>query len=54
MEMRPIQMVDLKQQYLKIKDDVDAGIKDVIENTAPLRYPLREWNRCAPDRHDGA
>ncbi|MGV3768302.1 MAG: DegT/DnrJ/EryC1/StrS family aminotransferase [Chitinophagaceae bacterium] len=32
--MRPIQMVDLKQQYLKIKDEVDAGIKDVIENTS--------------------
>lgn len=34
MEMRPIQMVDLKQQYLKIKEEVDANIKDVIENTA--------------------
>jgi len=32
--MRPIQMVDLKQQYSKIKDSVDAGIKEVIDNAA--------------------
>jgi dTDP-4-amino-4,6-dideoxygalactose transaminase len=32
--MRSIQMVDLKQQYTRIKDDVDAGIKEVIDNTA--------------------
>lgn len=29
-----IQMVDLKGQYLKIKDEVDAGIQNVIDNTA--------------------
>jgi len=27
-------MVDLKQQYTRIKDEVDAGIQDVIDNTA--------------------
>jgi UDP-2-acetamido-2-deoxy-ribo-hexuluronate aminotransferase len=32
--MRPIQMVDLKQQYIKIKDEVDAGIKEVIDTTS--------------------
>lgn len=32
--MRPIQMVDLKQQYKKIKDQVDAGIQDVLDNAA--------------------
>ena len=32
--MNKIQMVDLKGQYLKIKDEVDAGIRDVIDNTA--------------------
>ena len=32
--MRPIHMVDLKQQYLKIKEEVDNGIQDVITNTA--------------------
>ena len=32
--MRPIQMVDLKQQYLKIKDEVDAAIHGVLDSTA--------------------
>lgn len=32
--MVPIQMVDLKRQYLKIKDEVDASIMEVIQNTA--------------------
>src|ERR1700754_656929 len=32
--MRPIQMVDLKQQYAKIKGEVDAAIQEVLDNTA--------------------
>ena len=32
--MRPIQMVDLKQQYSKIKKDVDTAIHEVIDNAA--------------------
>ncbi|HVV02838.1 MAG TPA: DegT/DnrJ/EryC1/StrS family aminotransferase [Puia sp.] len=32
--MRPIQMVDLKQQYVKIKKEVDAAIQEVIDNAA--------------------
>jgi len=32
--MIPIQMVDLKRQYQKIKNEVDAGIQEVIDNTA--------------------
>lgn len=32
--MRPIQMVDLKQQYQHIKDDVDAAIHEVLDNTS--------------------
>jgi UDP-2-acetamido-2-deoxy-ribo-hexuluronate aminotransferase len=32
--MRPIQMVDLKAQYTKIKDEVDRAILDVMETTA--------------------
>jgi UDP-2-acetamido-2-deoxy-ribo-hexuluronate aminotransferase len=32
--MQNLQMVDLKRQYLKIKDAVDAGIHEVIDNTA--------------------
>ncbi|MDF2189745.1 DegT/DnrJ/EryC1/StrS family aminotransferase [Paraflavitalea sp. CAU 1676] len=30
--MRPIQMVDLKKQYAKIKNDVDAGIQEVLDS----------------------
>lgn len=30
--MHPIQMVDLKKQYAKIKAEVDAGIHEVIDN----------------------
>src|SRR5438067_214432 len=32
--MQSIQMVDLKQQYEKIKPEVDAAIQEVINNTA--------------------
>src|SRR5882724_12942313 len=32
--MRPIQMVDLKQQYSKIKKDVDTAIHEVLETAA--------------------
>jgi UDP-2-acetamido-2-deoxy-ribo-hexuluronate aminotransferase len=32
--MRQIQMVDLKKQYANIKEDVDAAIHDVLDNTA--------------------
>jgi len=32
--MRPIQMVDLKQQYAKIKNDVDTAIHEVIDSAA--------------------
>lgn len=35
-----IQMVDLKGQYLKIKDEVDAGIQRVIDNTAFINGPI--------------
>ena len=33
-------MVDLKGQYLKIKDEVDAGIQNVINNTAFINGPI--------------
>jgi hypothetical protein len=35
-----IQMVDLKGQYLKIKDEVDAGIQNVIDNTTFINGPI--------------
>ncbi|MDR6369262.1 dTDP-4-amino-4,6-dideoxygalactose transaminase [Chryseobacterium bernardetii] len=34
-----IQMVDLKGQYLKIKEDIDAGIRECIDNTAFINGP---------------
>ncbi|MGE0567926.1 MAG: DegT/DnrJ/EryC1/StrS family aminotransferase [Bacteroidia bacterium] len=34
-----IQMVDLKSQYEKIKEEVDKGIQNVIENTAFINGP---------------
>jgi len=34
LNMRPIQMVDLKEQYLHIKEEVDAAIHQVLDSTA--------------------
>src|SRR6185312_3203286 len=33
-DMQPIQMVDLKRQYTKIKTEVDAAIQEVIDSAA--------------------
>lgn len=49
-----IQMVDLHNQYLKIKDEIDAGIKEVIENSSFINGPqvkefssnLAEYMQC--------
>lgn len=38
--MSKIQMVDLKGQYMKIKNEVDAGIQHVIDNTAFINGPI--------------
>ncbi len=37
--MRPIQMVDLKQQYQKIKAEVDAAVLSVLESSAFINGP---------------
>lgn len=37
--MRPIHMVDLKQQYLKIKPEVDQALLDVLDSTAFINGP---------------
>ncbi len=37
--MEPIKMVDLRQQYLKIKPEIDAAVLDVIESTAFINGP---------------
>jgi len=37
--MRPIQMVDLKHQYFKIKNEIDTAVRDVIESTLFIGGP---------------
>ncbi len=37
--MNPIQLVDLHTQYLKIKDEVDAAVLNVMESTAFINGP---------------
>jgi dTDP-4-amino-4,6-dideoxygalactose transaminase len=37
--MRPIQMVDLKQQYQNIKPEIDAAVSEVIESAAFINGP---------------
>ncbi len=37
--MKKIQMVDLKSQYLKIKEEIDKAVIDVIESTAFINGP---------------
>ncbi|MCC8170414.1 MAG: DegT/DnrJ/EryC1/StrS family aminotransferase [Parabacteroides sp.] len=37
--MTKLQMVDLKGQYARIKDEVDAAIRDVIDSTAFINGP---------------
>lgn len=37
--MRPLQMVDLKQQYQKLKTEIDAAVIAVLESTAFINGP---------------
>ena len=37
--MKKIQMVDLQSQYLRIKQEIDAGIQDVIDSAAFVKGP---------------
>lgn len=37
--MKKIQMVDLRSQYLKIKDEIDAGIQEVVDSCAFVNGP---------------
>ena len=44
--MRPIQMVDLKGQYSKIKDQVDLAIREVLETAAFVNgKPVTDFTR---------
>ena len=37
--MKKIQMVDLRSQYLKLKDEIDAGIQEVVDSCAFVNGP---------------
>ena len=37
--MRPIQMVDLKQQYLKIKSEIDTALLNVLDSCTFIGGP---------------
>ncbi|MEX6686916.1 DegT/DnrJ/EryC1/StrS family aminotransferase [Danxiaibacter flavus] len=42
--MKPIQMVDLKNQYLRIKEEIDKAVIDVLESTAFINgKPVQEF-----------
>ena len=44
--MNPIQMVDLKSQYQRIKPEVDAAIQHVLDSTAFIQgFPVREFEQ---------
>jgi UDP-2-acetamido-2-deoxy-ribo-hexuluronate aminotransferase len=43
-KMRPIQMVDLKQQYHKIKNEVDTAVLNVLESSAFIQgKPVQDF-----------
>lgn len=38
--MQKIQMVDLAGQYKQIRNEIDSGIREVIETTAFINGPM--------------
>jgi dTDP-4-amino-4,6-dideoxygalactose transaminase len=51
---KKIQMVDLKGQYLKIKNEVDSGIQDVINSTAFINGPAVKEFAAELEKYLGA
>ena len=50
--MRSIQMVDLKQQYQKIKSEIDAAISSVLESCAFINCPqVQSFATALADYH---
>lgn len=48
--MRPIQMVDLKTQYHKIKNEVDAAMIEVLESSAFINgKPVQQFSEALAD-----
>ncbi|HWJ92334.1 MAG TPA: aminotransferase class I/II-fold pyridoxal phosphate-dependent enzyme, partial [Flavisolibacter sp.] len=52
--MRPIQMVDLKQQYQKIKSEIDAAVLSVIESAAFINGPQVQSFADSLAKYNGA
>lgn len=51
--MRPIQMVDLKQQYQHIKPEIDAAISQVMESAAFINGPQVQSFATALEAYNG-
>jgi len=51
--MRPIQMVDLKQQYQKIKFEIDKAVLDVLESSAFINGPQVQQFADALAKYNG-
>lgn len=51
--MRPIQMVDLKQQYLKIKEEVNFAVLNVLESSAFINGPQVQSFATALAQYNG-
>src|SRR3954465_5902220 len=51
--MRPIQMVDLKQQYQKIKPEIDDAVLKVIESSAFINGPQVQSFSSALAKYNG-
>src|SRR5215204_2642729 len=52
--MRPLQMVDLKQQYQKIKPEIDAAVIGVLESSAFINGPQVQSFCNALAKYNGA
>src|SRR5688500_14847070 len=52
--MKNIKMVDLHKQYLRIKEDVDNAIGDVLTSTAFIQGPQVKDFASALAKHTGA
>lgn len=51
--MKPIEMVDLKGQYQKIKGEIDSSIKNVIDNTSFINGPqVKQFQKQLEDYLD--
>jgi dTDP-4-amino-4,6-dideoxygalactose transaminase len=51
--MRPIQMVDLKQQYQKLKPEIDSAVLNVLESSAFINGPQVQQFASALAQYNG-